>query len=83
MADITKAEALRRLMIEVCPFRVGHRVRIRRDDWPGIFIIVGLQWDYRAGKGHGINVTVASEEDIINRRRSADGFGLDEIEPAT
>jgi hypothetical protein len=45
-----EAERFLRLFIDVCPFKLGHRVTINPTnqyaaDWPGVYIITRMQWD--------------------------------------
>lgn len=85
---IPAPERLRRMMIEVCPFRLGHRVTVSPSfryaaDYPGEYVIVGLAWEYQHGAGHDINVSIASDDDIIHRHGSTDGFSIDDLLPVT
>lgn len=86
MSEIGATERLRRQCIEVCPFRVGHRVRVKDSylhagDWRGEYVIVSLTWEYQKGDGHDINVGIASDDEIINRHGWTDGFKVKDIEP--
>lgn len=88
MSDISAPERLRRQMVEVCPFRVGHCVTVAPDykyaaDYPGKYIIVSLTWEYWKGDGHGINVGIASEDDVVNRHGWTDGFELSDLLPVS
>lgn len=88
MVEIEESERLRRQMIEVSPYRVGHRVTISPDyiyagDWPGEYVIVSLTWEYNRGDGHGINVGIASDDDIINRNGYTDGFKINDLSLVT
>lgn len=87
MSDITAPERLRRQMIEVCPFRLGHCVTVApgykyASEWPDKYIIVSLTWEYHQGNGHGINIGIASEDEIVNRYGWTDGFNADDLLPA-
>lgn len=80
-----EAERFSRLFVEVCPFRVGHRVTITpthkyASEWPGEYIITGIQWDYR--NGSDINISIASEDEIANRHGDTDGWAPDDLLPA-
>jgi hypothetical protein len=87
MTELAPHEQLMRQMIEICPFRVGHRVTLRPDykyaiDWPGEYVIVSLTWEYSKGAGHGINVGIASDREIVKRYGYTDGFSVDDFLPA-
>ena len=74
-------------MHELVPFRIGHAVKINpafryADDWKGTFVVVGLQWDYQKGDGTGINISIASDEEIEGRYGWTDGFTVDDLLPA-
>lgn len=87
--EIAAAERLRRLMIQVCPFRVGHRVTVSPTfkyaaDYPGEYVIVGIVWEYQHGAaGHDVNIWIASAEEIIRRDGSTDGFSVNDLIPVT
>jgi hypothetical protein len=88
MSDIAAPERLRRLMMEVSPYKVGHRVKLAptceyASEWPDTYIIVGIDWDYQRGDGHGINISIASEEEIVARHGSTDGFRPHDLLPAS
>lgn len=77
-------------MHDVCPFRIGSRVRVKQDansmwksDWPNVYVVTGLHWDYQRGAGHDINVTLATDDEIENNLGDTDGFKVDDLEPAT
>lgn len=90
MAVETISEAMRtqRLMMEVCPFRLGQKVLVRQSDskpwssdWANeAYIITGMSWDYRKGDGSRINISIAGEEDIVHRNGDTDGFDVDDLE---
>ena len=87
MSELSTKERLMRLMLEVSPFRVGHLVTVSpsfkyASDWPGTYIITGMSWDYQRGDGHEINITIASEDDIVKRCGPADGFRTIDLIPA-
>jgi hypothetical protein len=80
-----EAERFLRLFIDVCPFKLGHRVTINPTnqyaaDWPGVYIITRMQWDYR--NDSDINISIASEEEIANRHGDTDGWGPSDLLPA-
>lgn len=81
-------ETILRHMHEICPFRIGSRVRVKQDsrawtsDWQGIFVIVLIEWDYRRGRGDGINIGIASDDEIEHRLGYTDDFHVDDLEPA-
>lgn len=79
-----------RLFVEICPFRIGSRVRVRQcdsmpawaSDWAnGVFIVTGLRWEYQKGAGDRLNISIASEDEIVNRLGDTDGFRVDHLEP--
>ncbi|MGX1418288.1 hypothetical protein [Bradyrhizobium elkanii] len=86
MSEPAPHERLMRQMIEICPFRVGNRVTFNpgcfyASEWPGEYVIVSLTWEYGKGAGHGINVGIASDEDIVKRYGYTDGFKVDDFLP--
>ncbi len=88
MTNLAAHERLMRLMVDICPFRVGHRVTLKpgykyASDWPGEYVIVNLTWEYAQGDGHGINVGLASDDDIVNRYGWTDGFAVDDLLPVS
>lgn len=85
--DIAPSERLRRLMIEVVPFKVGRVVTVSptcqyASEWPGTYTIVGMSWDYQQGDGHGMNISIASDDEIVNRHGSTDGWRAEDLIPA-
>lgn len=75
-------------MHEVCPFRIGSRVNVSptyryADDWKGNYAVVAISWEYQKGDGHGINIAIASNEEIENRHGWTDGFKIDDLQPAS
>lgn len=86
MIDLTTSEQLMRQMVEVCPFRVGHRVTVSPNfkyagDWPGEYVVMSLTWEYWKGDGHGINVGIASDDDIVNCHGWTDEFRINDLVP--
>lgn len=80
-------ENLLPLMHQICPYRIGSRVKIAPDneyakDWPGNYAVVGIRWEYNRGDGHGINIEIASDTDIAARHGSTDGWSPDDLLPA-
>ena len=83
-----EAERFSRLFVQICPFRVGQRVTVSpackyAPDWTEEYIITGIRWMYRDGEGHGINISIASDDDIVNRWGDTDGFGPEDLLPAS
>jgi hypothetical protein len=83
---ITATERLHRLMMEVHPFRVGQRVRVSPScqyagDWREEYIITSIRWDYQRGAGNGVNISIASEDEIVHRDGDTDGFRPQDLEP--
>lgn len=75
------------LMHEVCPFRIGSRVKINPDythakDWPGNYAVVGIRWDYQHGDGHGVGIDIASDEEITHRNGCTGPFKITDLLPA-
>lgn len=86
MEVITGAIRLQRLMVDICPFRIGSLVTVKPEheyaaDWQGIFVVVGLTWDYQKGDGSRINVWLASEDEIVYRNGPTDGWRVDDLLP--
>jgi len=76
-----------RLMYEICPFRIGNRVRVSptykySNEWPDTYIVTGVRWAYQKGTGELIDISIASEEEIIERRSDTDGWRPDDLLPA-
>lgn len=74
-------------MHEVCPFRIGSRVKIAptneyASEWPGSYAVVGIRWEYNRGDGHGINIEIASDQDIGRRHGGTDGWCISDLLPA-
>lgn len=81
---MTITSELQRLMIEVHPFKVGHRVRISPSceyaaDWPDEYVIVGMRWEYQ--RGAHVNFSIASDDDIVRRHGDTDGFRSSDLIP--
>jgi hypothetical protein len=75
------------LMRDICPFRVGNKVRIKDTvpfaaEWRGVHIVTGIRWEYRKGDGAGINISIASEEEMVAGRGDTDGWSPDDLMPA-
>lgn len=86
MPTLSAPERLMRQMVEVCPLRIGMRVRMwpdakYADEWPGEYVVVSLTWEYQKGAGHSINVGIASDEDIVHRCGCTDGFSVYDFMP--
>jgi len=84
MSELNKPEALMRQMYEVQPFRIGQRVTVQgkhAGDYPGEWVIVGMRWEYKEGDGSHINFELASDDEIINRWGSTDGFRSGDLVP--
>lgn len=76
-----------KLMHDICPFRIGSRVKVSptnkfASDWPGTYAVVMTEWTYKVGAGHGINIGIASDDDITNRNGWTDGWSPDDLLPA-
>jgi hypothetical protein len=74
------------LMHEICPFRIGSRVKINPEhglalDWPGNYAVVGIAWEYQKGDGTGINISIADDDEIAARDGSTDGWSPDDLLP--
>ena len=70
-----------------CPFRIGSRVTIKPSnkyaaDWRGNYAVVMVEWTYNKGAGHGINIGIASDEEINRRSGWTDGWSPDDLLPA-
>lgn len=77
-----------RLFHNIVPYRIGSRVRVSQGyrfaaDWPGTYIIVGMTWEYQRGDGYGINIAIASEDEIVSRLGSTDGWKPEDLLPST
>jgi hypothetical protein len=80
-------EEFRRLFVEICPYRIGSRVKVSptnqyAGEWPDTYVVVGIFWDYQKGAGHDINIAIASDDDIIRRYGSTDGWTPSDLMPA-
>jgi hypothetical protein len=74
-----------RQMVEICPWRIGSRVTVKQGhvyatDFPGVWVVVGLRWEYQRGDGH-INVEIASDSEIQRGAGATDGWSVDDFEP--
>lgn len=86
MSELAPHERLMRQMMEVCPLRLGQCVSVSPNfkyagDWPGKYVVMSLTWEYWKGDGHGINVGIASDDDIVNRHGWTDEFRIDDLIP--
>lgn len=75
------------LMHDICPFRIGSRVTVSptnkyASEWTGNYAVVMIEWKYRDGRGHGINIGIASDDEIASRSGYTDGFSPDDLLPA-
>lgn len=75
------------LFHEICPYRIGSRVRINpknkyASEWLGNYAVVGITWDYQKGDGLSINIAIASDDEISGRQGSTDGWSPDDLIPA-
>lgn len=80
-------ENIEKLMHDICPFRIGQRVRVspnyKFEEWlDGVFVVVSLDWEYQKGDGHPINIGIASDDEITARLGATDGFSPDDLIPA-
>lgn len=80
------APATNVIMRDTCPFRLGQRVQVKPDhpfagNFPGVWIIVGIEWAFHVGDGHWVNISVANDEEILNRKASTDGWSPDDLLP--
>lgn len=85
---VSAPERLSRLCLEVCPFRVGHRVTVSPNnkfagDWPGEYIITAIRWEYQRGDGHGLNISIASDDEIVARDGDTSDFRVDDLIPVS
>lgn len=70
---------------EQCQLRLGDRVTLHPDyvfleDWPGEYVVVGIEYDAtRRASGDIINVSIASDVDLIKGYGSTDGFWPDAL----
>lgn len=76
-----------KLMHDICPLRIGQRVKASptnkyRDEWCETYVVTMIAWDYQHGAGHGINIGIASGDEIINRYGMTDGWSPDDWLPA-
>lgn len=87
MERLKGAERTQRLMHDICPHRIGSRVKVAPSnqysaEWPGTYIVVMVAWNYQEYPYHGINIGIASEDDVVGRYGSTDGFTPDDLLPA-
>jgi len=78
---------IKKHMHEITPLRIGHAVRVSPNneyfsDWPDVYVVVGLEWEYQRGCGSKLNISIASDEEIEMRYGSTDGWGVDDLLPA-
>lgn len=71
-------------VMEECPFKLGDRVKVSpsvgwHHDWPGEYVVVGLTWDYQRGAGQGVNVWIASDDEIESGCGAADGWRVNDL----
>lgn len=64
--------------------RIGSRVRISSSskyaaDWPGEYIVTGVRWLYQRGRGQGLDIEIASEEDVRHQYGATSGWSVDDI----
>lgn len=69
---------------EQCPFTIGSRVQVRRDnafasDWPDVYSVVMVEWRYQEGIGDRINIAIASDDEIKGRCGWTDGWSPDDL----
>lgn len=72
---------------EVCPYRIGSRVKIAPThvcvaDWPADYTVVAIMWEYQKGDGTGVNIAIASDDEIKHRNGWTDGWKIDDLLPA-
>lgn len=77
---------IQNFMHDIVPFRIGSKVKVSPNykfagDWPGTYIVVGLEWKYQRGDGL-INISIASDEEIEHGHGSTDGWTVDDLLPA-
>lgn len=77
-----------KLMHEVCPYRIGSRVRVAptnpyASEWRDTYAVVGIAWEYQKGDGHGINISIAHDNDIEGRYGCTDGWKVADLVPAS
>jgi len=71
---------------EICPFRVGDRVAIKRShkfagDWPEPLNVASVTWEYWKGDGTEINIGLALDDDLEHGHGITDGWRPDDLEP--
>lgn len=74
-----------RVLVE-CPLNIGQRITVSPNcpfapDWRGEYIVTAIRWEYQCADGRWINISIASEEDIANRRGSVDGWTVTDLIP--
>lgn len=77
---------IEKFLHDVVPFRIGSKVKVSPNnkyaaDWPGVCIVVGLQWEYQRGDGR-VNISIASDDEIEHGLGSTDGWTVDDLVPA-
>lgn len=76
---------LNKLMMDIVPFRLGARVKVSPSnryskEWPDIYIVTGLEWDYRTGPF--VNISIAGEDEILQGSTPTDGWHVEDLLPA-
>lgn len=77
---------LEKFLHDVVPFRIGSKVRVTERakyaaDWPGVYVVVGLTWEYQRGDGR-VNIAIAADDEIEHGLGSTDGWTVDDLAPA-
>lgn len=72
-------------LMDIVPYRLGSRVRVVRShryasEWPDIYVVTGMRWEYQIGPW--INIELAEDRDIENGSPAADGWHVEDLEPA-
>jgi hypothetical protein len=65
------------------PFTVGQHVRVLEDGEGGeIYLVIGMNYEYRPGSHVGWSFNIATESEIENGYGSTDGFGPEHLTSA-
>jgi hypothetical protein len=72
---------------DICPYRVGSRVRVAETneyakEWPGIYVVTCIRWEFQKGDGTAINISIASDLELQAKNGDTDGWSSDDLLPA-